>query len=77
MDAYWQQALNAGKSSMEPTNHHLKLCTFEVETHLGRKQRLGAHKEGMVLDLNFATAWYLAKPGSRTRADLGRPVSPK
>jgi hypothetical protein len=48
---------------MEPTHHHLKLCTFEICTHLGRHQRLGAHKEGRVLDLNFATAWYLAQTG--------------
>jgi hypothetical protein len=48
---------------MEPTHHHLKLCTFEVATHLGRRHRLGAHKEGRVLDLNFATAWYMAQTG--------------
>jgi hypothetical protein len=48
---------------MEPTHHHLKLCTFEVCSHLGRQRRLGAHKEGRVLDLNFATAWYLAQTG--------------
>lgn len=48
---------------MDPTHHHLKLCTFEVCTHLGRHRRLGAHKEGRVLDLNFATAWYLAQTG--------------
>ncbi|MBV8902716.1 MAG: hypothetical protein JOZ22_03700 [Acidobacteriia bacterium] len=48
---------------MEPTSHHLNLCTFEVATHLGLHKRLGAHKEGRVLDLNFATAWYLAQTG--------------
>ncbi|HEY7389502.1 MAG TPA: hypothetical protein VH640_13395 [Bryobacteraceae bacterium] len=48
---------------MEPTHHHLKLCTFEVCTRLGRHRRLGAYKEGRVLDLNFATAWYLAQTG--------------
>jgi hypothetical protein len=48
---------------MEPSHHHLKLCTFEICTHLGRHRRLGAHKEGFVLDLNFATAWYLAQTG--------------
>ena len=48
---------------MDPTHHHLKLCTFEAATGLGRHQRLGAHKEGRVLDLNFATAWYLAQTG--------------
>jgi hypothetical protein len=48
---------------MEPSHHHLKLCTFEVCTHLGRHRRLGAYKEGRVLDLNFATAWYLAQTG--------------
>lgn len=48
---------------MEPTYHHLNLCTFEVVSHLGRHRRLGAHKERRVLDLNFATSWYLAQTG--------------
>ncbi|MBM3810039.1 MAG: fumarylacetoacetate hydrolase family protein [Acidimicrobiia bacterium] len=34
----------------------MKLCTFEVRTHLGRRRRLGAVLEDGILDLNFATA---------------------
>ncbi len=41
----------------------MKLCTFEVETHLGRRKRLGAFKAGRIADLNFATAWYMAQSG--------------
>jgi hypothetical protein len=41
----------------------MKLCTFEVSTHLGRHNRVGAYKDGRVIDLNFATAWYLAQQG--------------
>src|ERR1044071_6978892 len=41
----------------------MKLCTFEVSTHLGRHNRVGAFKDGRVIDLNFATAWYLAQQG--------------
>jgi len=48
---------------MEPTHHHLNLCTFAVPTHLGLQRRLGAHKQGRVLDLNYATAWYMAQAG--------------
>src|SRR5947209_4612477 len=47
---------------MEP-RAELKLCTFEVSTHLGRRQRLGGQKDGRIVDLNFATAWYLAQTG--------------
>jgi 2-keto-4-pentenoate hydratase/2-oxohepta-3-ene-1,7-dioic acid hydratase in catechol pathway len=32
----------------------LKLCTFEIRTHLGRHQRLGAVLPKGILDLNFA-----------------------
>lgn len=34
----------------------MKLCTFEVRTHLGRHRRLGAIVQGGVIDLNFAAA---------------------
>jgi 2-keto-4-pentenoate hydratase/2-oxohepta-3-ene-1,7-dioic acid hydratase in catechol pathway len=34
----------------------MKLCTFEVATHVGRQRRLGAVVEDGVIDLNFATA---------------------
>ena len=41
----------------------MKLCTFEVSTHLGRHSRVGAYKDGRIVDLNFATAWYLSQQG--------------
>jgi len=34
----------------------MKLCTFEVRTHLGWQRRLGAVVEGQVIDLHFAAA---------------------
>ncbi len=34
----------------------MKLCTFEVRTHLGRYRRLGAVLDAGLLDLNFACA---------------------
>lgn len=47
---------------MEP-KPGLILCTFEVATHLGRHLRLGESRDGRVIDLNFATAWYMAQTG--------------
>jgi Fumarylacetoacetate (FAA) hydrolase family len=41
----------------------MKLCTFEVSTHLGRHSRVGAYKDGRIIDLNFATSWYLGQQG--------------
>ncbi len=41
----------------------MKLCTFEVSTPVGRHRRVGAFKDGMIADLNFATAWYLEQQG--------------
>jgi 2-keto-4-pentenoate hydratase/2-oxohepta-3-ene-1,7-dioic acid hydratase in catechol pathway len=37
----------------------MKLCTFEVRTHLGRHLRLGAYIDNLIVDLNFAFAWYM------------------
>ncbi len=34
----------------------MKLCTFEVRTHLGRQQRLGAVVSDGIVDLHFAAA---------------------
>jgi 2-keto-4-pentenoate hydratase/2-oxohepta-3-ene-1,7-dioic acid hydratase in catechol pathway len=34
----------------------LKLCTFEIRTHVGRQRRLGAVLPAGILDLNFACA---------------------
>lgn len=49
----------------------MKLCTFEIKTHVGRRRRLGAvagartplSPAEAIVDLNFAFAWYLAETG--------------
>lgn len=38
----------------------MKLCTFEIHTHLGRHWRLGAAVHAGIIDLNFACAARLA-----------------
>lgn len=50
----------------------MKLCTFEVRTHLGRHQRLGAITSAGIVDLNFACA---ALTGSYKQADVLVPPS--
>jgi len=50
----------------------MKLCTFEVRTHLGRHQRLGAITPAGIVDLNFACA---ALTGSYKQADVLVPPS--
>ncbi len=41
----------------------MKLCTFEVRTPVGRFRRLGAWREGRIVDLNFACARLLSAKG--------------
>jgi len=41
----------------------LKLCTFEIHTHVGRHRRLGAVVPSGIIDLNFACAARLAAQG--------------
>jgi 2-keto-4-pentenoate hydratase/2-oxohepta-3-ene-1,7-dioic acid hydratase in catechol pathway len=41
----------------------MKLLTFEVRTHVGRRRRLGAMWNGRVADLNSGCAWLLARRG--------------
>jgi 2-keto-4-pentenoate hydratase/2-oxohepta-3-ene-1,7-dioic acid hydratase in catechol pathway len=41
----------------------MKLCTFEVRTHVGRRRRLGAVWRDRIADLNFACAWLLERQG--------------
>lgn len=41
----------------------MKLVTFEVRTHVGRLRRLGAWRDGCIIDLNFAYAAMLARAG--------------
>ena len=50
----------------------MKLCTFEVHTHLGRHRRLGAVTADGIVDLNFA---YAALTGSYKQADTFVPPS--
>jgi hypothetical protein len=54
----------------------MKLCTFEVSTHLGRHNRVGAYKDGRIVDLNFATAWYLAQQGEAEPQQLADALVP-
>src|SRR5215831_13008781 len=54
----------------------MKLCTFEVSTHLGRHNRVGAYKDGRVIDLNFATSWYLAQQGESEPQQLADALVP-
>jgi hypothetical protein len=61
---------------MDPVHHHLNICNFKVVTHLGRQWRLGAHKEKRILDLNFATAWYLAQTGEPEPQSLADALVP-
>ncbi len=41
----------------------MKLCTFEIATHVGRQRRLGGVTERGIVDLNFAYAALLASQG--------------
>jgi 2-keto-4-pentenoate hydratase/2-oxohepta-3-ene-1,7-dioic acid hydratase in catechol pathway len=41
----------------------VRLCTFEVRTHLGRHRRLGAVMAAGIVDLNFAYALHRARDG--------------
>src|ERR1700682_701834 len=50
----------------------MKLCTFEVRTHLGRHRRLGAVTTSGIVDLNFACA---SLTGNYKQADALVPPS--
>lgn len=50
----------------------MKLCTFEVRTHLGRHRRLGAVTASGIVDLNFACA---SLTGNYKQADALAPPS--
>src|SRR3954463_10964465 len=54
----------------------MRLCTFEVSTHLGRHNRVGAFRDGRIIDLNFATAWYLAQQGESEPQQLADALAP-
>src|SRR5262245_58408547 len=54
----------------------MKLCTFEVATHLGRHSRVGAYRDGRIVDLNFATAWRLSEQGESDPQQLANALVP-
>jgi Fumarylacetoacetate (FAA) hydrolase family len=54
----------------------MKLCTFEVATHLGRYSRVGAYKDGRIVDLNFSTAWHMAQQGESEPQHLADALVP-
>jgi hypothetical protein len=54
----------------------MRLCTFEVTGHLGRHCRVGALRDGRIIDLNFATAWYLAQQGESEPQQLATALVP-
>lgn len=43
-------------AAFEPAPASMKLCTFEIRTHLGRHRRFGAVTDLHIIDLNFAYA---------------------
>jgi 2-keto-4-pentenoate hydratase/2-oxohepta-3-ene-1,7-dioic acid hydratase in catechol pathway len=54
----------------------MKLCTFELTTHLGKHERLGVALTEGVLDLNFATAWHLQRQGEPKAYELASVLVP-
>jgi len=54
----------------------MRLCTFEVATHLGRHSRVGVFKDSRIIDINFATAWYLAQQGESEPQQLADALAP-
>jgi 2-keto-4-pentenoate hydratase/2-oxohepta-3-ene-1,7-dioic acid hydratase in catechol pathway len=54
----------------------MKLCTFEIKTKLGRYNRLGAVIENGILDLNFASAYYLARMGEAVPYQFANAIIP-
>jgi hypothetical protein len=54
----------------------MRLCTFEVSTHLGRHNRVGAFRDGRIIDLNFAAAWHLAQQGESEPQELADALAP-
>jgi hypothetical protein len=54
----------------------VKFCTFEVATHVGRHCRVGAFHGGCIVDVNFATAWYLSQQGESEPQRLANGLAP-
>lgn len=54
----------------------MKLCTFEVATHVGRRQRVGVCVDGRIIDVNFATAWRQQQKGEPEPQRLADALAP-
>jgi 2-keto-4-pentenoate hydratase/2-oxohepta-3-ene-1,7-dioic acid hydratase in catechol pathway len=54
----------------------MKLCTFEIQTQVGRFQRVGAVTSRGIADLNFAAESKLAAEGDAQPAALARSLVP-
>jgi hypothetical protein len=54
----------------------VRFCTFEVATHVGRHWRVGAFHGGNIVDVNFATAWYLHQQGEPEPQLLANSLAP-
>ena len=54
----------------------MKLCTFEVATHVGRRQRVGVYVDGRIIDVNFATAWRQQQKGEPEPQRLADALAP-
>ncbi|MGZ8154630.1 MAG: hypothetical protein ACXWUK_04920 [Burkholderiales bacterium] len=52
----------------------MKLVSFEVETQLGRFERIGALAHGAVVDLNAACTAYFAQSEDETSTSQGNLV---
>ena len=54
----------------------MRLVTYEIETALGRFERLGALEGDRVVDLNFAYAWLLRREGEPAAYRLADAIVP-
>lgn len=54
----------------------MKLCTFEIKTHLGKHRRLGAVTPEGIVDLNFTCAWSLTEKGDTNAGGLAAAMVP-
>src|SRR5207247_11429478 len=54
----------------------MKLCTFEVATHVGRRQRVGVYVDGRIIDVNFTTAWRQQQKGEPEPQRLADALAP-
>jgi 2-keto-4-pentenoate hydratase/2-oxohepta-3-ene-1,7-dioic acid hydratase in catechol pathway len=54
----------------------MKLCTYQIKTHLGWHQRLGAVVPEGIVDLNFACAWLLSQSGETSPQRVADAVLP-